>query len=172
MELFADILFLSIFVASFLFRNDGGIPLLVQVSCDEERTCWKRIPLWDYLIGDGTPDPLYNIGVKAKLAESSVSLAMGKSRIRLMFCQCQWWEVQKTPGNFTRYFWREGGRLLPSPSWNLLQSEEKNEQENKIDTRARLGLSEEETESLNAALHICIFFMKISQIYFIWKHND
>ena len=64
MELFADILFLSIFVASFLFRNDGGIPLPVQVSCDEERTCWKRIPLWDYLIGDGTPDSLYNIVIK------------------------------------------------------------------------------------------------------------
>ena len=129
------------------------------------------ICIWN-IYQHGWYDPLYNIGVKAKLAESSVSLAMGKSRIRLMFCQCQWWEVQKTPGNFTRYFWREGGRLLPSLSWNLLQSEEKNEQENKIDTRARLGLSEEETESLNAALHIWIFSMKISKIYLIWKLND
>ena len=64
MEIFSDIFFLSIFIASFIFRNDGGIPLPFQETCDENELCWKRLPIWDFLIGDGTPETLTDILLK------------------------------------------------------------------------------------------------------------
>ena len=64
MEIFSDIFFLSIFLTSYIFRNDGGIPLPFQETCDENELCWKRLPIWDFLIGDGTPETLTDILLK------------------------------------------------------------------------------------------------------------
>ena len=64
MEFFSDFFFLILFVASYVFRNDGGIPLPIQEFSEENKICWKRLPMWDFLIGDGTPETLTNIFIK------------------------------------------------------------------------------------------------------------
>ena len=55
MELFTDILFLGIFFASYLTRNNGGVPVPIREICNEAEMCWKQIDLWNYTIGDGMP---------------------------------------------------------------------------------------------------------------------
>ena len=64
MEFFSDFFFLIVFAASYVFRNDGGIPIPIQEPCEANKICWKRFPIWDFLIGDGTPETLTNIFIK------------------------------------------------------------------------------------------------------------
>jgi sterol desaturase/sphingolipid hydroxylase (fatty acid hydroxylase superfamily) len=64
MELFADSLFLTIFFASYLTRNNGGIPVPIKETCNEVEMCWKQFDLWSYTIGDGTPQTASGILIK------------------------------------------------------------------------------------------------------------
>ena len=64
MELFTDILFLGVFIASYLTRNNGGISLPIRETCNEDEMCWKQFNLWGYTIGDGTPETSRSILIK------------------------------------------------------------------------------------------------------------
>ena len=56
MEFVSELLFSSILTISYLTRNDGGLPLPIKESCNEDDTCWKHFDFWRYVVGDGTPE--------------------------------------------------------------------------------------------------------------------
>ena len=64
MELFTDILLLGIFFASYLTRNNGGIPVPIREKCNEAGMCWKQFDLWNNTIGDGMPQTSSSIVIR------------------------------------------------------------------------------------------------------------
>ena len=59
----SSVIFLTCFFAGYLTRNNGGIPLPLKEPCDNASNvqCWKRLDVWNYLLGGGEADTATNL---------------------------------------------------------------------------------------------------------------
>ena len=64
MEFVSELLFFFLLLASYLTRNEGGIPLPIKEPCNKDDTCWKHFDVWRYITGDGTFETPKDILIK------------------------------------------------------------------------------------------------------------
>ena len=70
MEVVSELLFFSFLVLAYFSRNEGGIPLPIKESCQDDNNCWKRMNVWEYIVGDGSNQEFKGILMKNLLVWS------------------------------------------------------------------------------------------------------
>ena len=70
MEVVSELLFFSFLVLAYFSRNEGGIPLPIKESCQDDNNCWKRMNVWKYIVGDGSNQEFKDILMKNLLVWS------------------------------------------------------------------------------------------------------
>ena len=59
------IVIVSLFIAGYLTRYKGGVPLPITHECEENSEfCWKRFDIWTHVVGSGVPQSGYSILLK------------------------------------------------------------------------------------------------------------
>ena len=70
MEVVSELLFFSFLVFAYFSRHEGGIPLPIKESCQDDDDCWKRMNVWKHIVGDGSNQEFKDILMKNLLVWS------------------------------------------------------------------------------------------------------